>query len=42
MVTIAVLSPYMSNKKTIAIGLGVFFILAALYLLIVNHYHLFQ
>jgi uncharacterized membrane protein (GlpM family) len=42
MVTVAVLSPYMSSKKTIAIGLGVFFILAALYLLIVNHYHLFQ
>jgi uncharacterized membrane protein (GlpM family) len=42
MVTIALLSPHMSSKKAIAIGLGVFFILATLYLLIVNHYHLFQ
>jgi uncharacterized membrane protein (GlpM family) len=42
MITVAVLSPYMSSNKTIVIGLGVFFILATLYLLIVYHYHLFQ
>jgi uncharacterized membrane protein (GlpM family) len=42
MITVALLSPYMSSNKAIAIGLGVFFILATIYLLIVSHYHLFQ
>lgn len=42
MITVAVLSPYMSSNKAIGAGLAVFFILATIYLLIVNHYHLFQ
>ena len=42
MITIALLSPHMSSNKTIGIGLAIFFILATVYLLIVNHYNLFQ
>ena len=42
MVTVALLSPHMSSNKAIAIGLGVFFVLALMYMLVVNHYHLFQ
>jgi len=42
MITVALLSPHMSSYKAIGIGLGVFFILATVYLLVVSHFHLFQ
>lgn len=42
MITVALLSPHLSSNKAIGIGLGVFFVLATTFLLIVNHYHLFQ
>jgi hypothetical protein len=42
MVTVALLSPHMPSNKAIGIGLGVFFFLATMYLLVVSRYHLFQ
>ncbi len=42
MLTVALLSPHMSSNKAIGIGLGVFFFLAAMYLLVVSKFHLFQ
>jgi uncharacterized membrane protein (GlpM family) len=42
MVTVALLSPHMPSNKAIGIGLGVFLFLAAMYLLVVSKYHLFQ
>jgi uncharacterized membrane protein (GlpM family) len=42
MVTVALLSPHMPSNKAIGIGLGVFFVLVILFLLVVGKYHLFQ
>jgi uncharacterized membrane protein (GlpM family) len=42
MATVALLSPHMPSNKAIAIGLGVFFFLATVYLLVVSKFHLFQ
>ena len=42
MLTVAYLSPTMDPNKAIATGLLVFFIMAAVYLLVVEHYKLFQ
>jgi len=42
MITVALLAPQVSSTSAIGIGLGVFFILATSYLLIVSHYNLFQ
>jgi uncharacterized membrane protein (GlpM family) len=42
MVTVALLSPHMPSNKAIGIGLGVFSVLATLFLLVVSRYHLFQ
>lgn len=41
MLIVAWLSPHMPVNKSIGIGLIVFFILAAIYLAVVNHYKLF-
>ena len=42
MLTVALVSPHMSSNKAIGLGLGVFVVLAIIYLLIVNHYRLFN
>lgn len=42
MLTVALLSPHMESNKAIGIGLAVFFILAAIFLTIVQKYGLFQ
>lgn len=42
MITVALVSPYTTSNKAIGAGLGVFFILATCYLLLVSHYRLFQ
>ncbi len=42
MLTVALLSPHMETTKAIGIGLGVFFILATIFVIIVQRYNLFQ
>lgn len=42
MATVAVLAPHLSSSKSIGLGLGVFFMLATSYLLVVIRCHLFQ
>lgn len=42
MMTVALLSPHMDSNKAIAIGLAVFFVLATIFILIVQRYGLFQ
>ncbi len=42
MVVIGWLSPHLGSNKAIAVGLGVFAVLAIAYLLLVAHYHWFQ
>lgn len=42
MLAVALLSPQIGSNKAIGIGLGIFFILAVIYLLLVQKYQLFQ
>lgn len=42
MLAVAYLSPKIGPNKAILVGLAIFFILALLYLALVNHYKLFQ
>jgi len=42
MLSVAYFSPKIGPHKAIAISLGVFFVLAFCYLLVVSHYNLFQ
>ena len=41
MIVVAIISPRVGSKVAIAAGLVTFFILAAIYLYVVHHYHLF-
>ena len=42
MIAVAYLAPKLGAGKAIAIGLVIFFILALIFITVVNHYHLFQ
>ncbi len=42
MITIALLAPHIGSRKAILAGMIVFFVLATIYLLVVNHFKLFQ
>jgi uncharacterized membrane protein (GlpM family) len=42
MLTVIILAPRYGTLKAVIWGMLIFFVLALIYLLIVNHYHLFQ
>ena len=42
MIAVAILSPRIGPHKAILVGLGIFFILALLYIAVVSHFKLFQ